>query len=191
MARQPHDEESDMTLIRSYLHGSEQAFALLYARYRQRLIAYLNRLLQPDFAAADDIFQLVWLRVIQSLPSYSDRERFISWLFRIAHNLTIDHIRQRQRQKTVTLYDSDLPETPDEKNDFTLMDDPDLHQQITDALEQLSPEQREVVILRRDGVSFKEIAVIQSTPLNTAIGRMHDALRNIRKILALSPRSPL
>lgn len=173
-----------MALIQAYLHGNEASFAALYMRYRTRLIAYLNRLLQPDFAAADDIFQQVWLRVIQSLGSYSDRERFISWLFRVAHNLTIDHIRRNKRRPTVEYLDNDMID--DDSDHLPFDDSPDRMEILLEAVAQISDEQREVVLLRREGVSFKEIAEIQGVPLNTAIGRMHDAVRNIRRILRQS-----
>lgn len=177
------EPDSDPQLIRAYLRGNEHAFERLYGRYRNRLLSYLNRLVQPDYSAADDLFQQVWLRVIRNLSAYTDREKFISWLFRIAHNLAIDYLRTKNRQLTTSFEDQE-PILTDETDDFRFStDESDLTQSLSKAILTLSPEQQEVVRLRQEGVSFKEIAVIQSVPLNTAIGRMHDALRNIRHFL--------
>src|SRR5258706_15141756 len=75
------------------------ALTAMLSRYQQRLYRYLTRLVQ-DPAAAEDLFQQTWLRVMQKIGSYDARARFDTWLFSVAHNLAIDHLR-RQRSRSL------------------------------------------------------------------------------------------
>ena len=95
-----HMEEvpGDMVLIEAYLGGDQAAFATLYERYKRQLYAYLGRMLPQDPASVDDVFQQTWVRAIRRLPDYRNREMFLAWLMRIAHNLTVDLFRSGVRR---------------------------------------------------------------------------------------------
>ncbi len=172
----------DRELITAYLKGDEGAFETLYMRYKACLFSYLNRMLQNQYTTADDLFQHLWMRIIASLPNYAHQEKFLSWALRIAHNLVMDHYRSRKVKLEVAVetFDAIVSEsaTPGEEMDYEVQ-----LQFLEEAMANLSPSQCEVVSLRKEGVSFKEIAQIQGVPLNTAIGRMHDAMRNLKKYL--------
>ena len=85
---------SDAELITRYLAGDEQAFAQLYANCRKPVYAYLYRFFPGRHDLVDDIFQQVWIRVIDSLGRYRHQDRFLSWVLRIAHHLAIDYCRR-------------------------------------------------------------------------------------------------
>ncbi|MCK5803573.1 MAG: sigma-70 family RNA polymerase sigma factor [Lentisphaeria bacterium] len=168
----------DKQLIVLCRKGDERAFGELYGRYRLQLYSYLNRLLPRQEHLVDDMFQQTWIKVFDGLDKYVDDRKFISWLYRIAHNLVVDHIRREVRRPTVEL-DERLPaETePVWKN----MDKAAVSGALERAIETLSLEQREVVMLRRRGVAFKDIAGIQNSTLNTVLGRMHYAVKHLRR----------
>jgi RNA polymerase sigma-70 factor (ECF subfamily) len=113
-----------------------------------------------------------------------DRERnFLSWIFGIAHKRTIDYFRhvkvENEHQADTDGSVGKEPETPDVHFSNT-----QLRGLINEAIKTLDPMQREVFLLREVGdVPFKEIAHIMNCPINTALGRMRLALKNIRKEL--------
>ncbi len=178
----------DPQLIRACLAGDMEAAEALVERYRQPLYGFLMYMLR-NRTDADDLFQEVWLHVFRSLERYRHRDRFRSWLFRIAHNLVIDRAR---RTRPATSLDAPGPDG------FPLLDrlpsrtDPpglpmereEIEASIREAVEALPPEQREVFVLRTASeLSFREIARLQGTSINTALGRMHYAVLKLRKAL--------
>jgi RNA polymerase sigma-70 factor, ECF subfamily len=174
-----NDNLSDTVLIQRFLAGDNAAFDVLYERYRLSLYSFLNRLLLSHREQVDDVFQQTWVKAVRNLPHYTDRTRFFAWLCRIAHNLAMDYFRRN---------DSSLQELPDylpadTQNPCEVLHGEQLDAAIQRALSQLPPEQREVIRLRNDGVSFKEIAERKKISLNTALGRMHYAVNNLRKLL--------
>ena len=182
-------EIDDMTLIREYLAGDEESFRVLYERYKSLLYSYLNRLLNGDCPRADDLFQQTWIRAVDQLDRYEHRQQFSAWLLRIAHNLTIDYYRRsgRRRQYEIgSLDDPDASFDPPGHGDepWRGMHREELEKAISEAVERLSPELREVFLLRRENVPFREIAQIQKSSINTVLARMQYALRNLRKHLA-------
>lgn len=175
------DMITDRALIDAHLDGNEAAFAELYERYRLPLYSYLNRMAAGRTALADDLYQQTWIRVIDSLPRYSHQQKFISWLLRIAHNLAVDHFRRERRAEHVELGEH-IPcagDAPDAEHNRRQMEEA-----LVTAIDTLSPEQREVLELRRQGLSFKEIAEIERVSINTVLGRMHYAVKKLQKLLA-------
>ena len=182
-------EVEDAILIKEYLAGNDQAFTMLYERYKALLYSYLNRLLDNDRPSADDLFQQTWIKVIDQLAHYEDRQQFSAWLLRIAHNLTIDWFRKcrrRSQYEAGSLDDTEAAVDPPDRNNepWRGMHREELEKAVSDAVGKLSPELREVFLLRRENISFKEIAVIQKCSINTALARMQYALKNLRKSLA-------
>ena len=171
---------SDGTLIRRYLDGDESAFNVLYERYRRQLYAYLNRLLPGRRAAVDDLYQQTWLRILDALPGYRENDRFLSWALRIAHNLAMDLFRREARRPTAELDERLQSHDPPP---WAGLDAEELQEALKKAVDALPPLQREVVLLRQQGVPFKDIAVIQGTNINTVLGRMHYAVRKLRREL--------
>lgn len=172
---------SDIELIERCRSGDERAFEILYARYRLPLFSYLHKLLAGERSLVDDIFQQVWIKANRNWDKYSDRQKLLAWLCRIAHNAVMDHYRRNRRMQTVELMETDgfsEYEAADESHDREIFENA-----LEEAIEGLSEEQREVVEMRRNGMSFKEIADKQKTNLNTALCRMHYAINNLRNKL--------
>jgi RNA polymerase sigma-70 factor (ECF subfamily) len=98
---------------------------------------------------------------------------------RVAHNLAMDHFRKSARHVHVALDEERAGEleAPAEDGEWEQR-----AQFLEQALGQLSSDQREVVELRRQGVPFKEIALVQKCSLNTVLGRMHYAVQKIQRL---------
>lgn len=179
-------ESSDYELIRSYLAGDAGGFDRLYERHGKSLYGYLCGLLPEDRTEVDDVFQLSWLRVIDQLPRYNEQGYFKAWLFKISRNILIDRIRRRRREKAAFSLDrEDVPEFegPSGLEPWRALDEEELKNLMDRAIAKLPEDQREVFLLRREKVSFREIAAIQQCPLNTALARMQYALKNLRSQL--------
>ena len=175
----------DILLIKAYLKGKNQAFDILYYRYRKQLYGYLNNLLRGSSIDVDDIFEETWLKVIDKLPGYTDDGRFSAWLFRLAHNIFIDHIRKNRNRYFQSIDQEETPDlpTPDHHRPGEELSNQELAEAIAHAVGKLSAEQKEVFLLRQQELSFKEIANIQQCSLNTVLSRMHYAIKNLRIFL--------
>lgn len=179
-------ERSDEELIRGFLNGNAADFDVVYERYKRQLYAYLNKILPDEQSTVDDLFQQTWLKAINQMQKYQNRERFLAWMMRIAHNLAMDYFRSKRRWAEES-YD-EIPDgvLPDHTCGSPLqkMVDQELGASIRHAVSELAPELREVFLLRQNDVAFKEIAEIQKCSINTVLARMQYALRNLRKSLA-------
>lgn len=179
-------EASDIELIKGYCSGNEEAFNVLYFRYRKLLYGYLSNMIPGNPCEADEVFEETWLRVIDKLPGYRDDGKFSAWLFRLARNIFIDRIRKNKPERFMTI---DAEESPEIAGETEMSPDRtvgnrDLARVIEDAMQQLPIEQKEVFLLREQGLSFKDIAEIQRATLNTVLSRMRYALRSMKSFLS-------
>ncbi len=172
---------SDKDLVNLCRAGDDAAFTELYNRYRLQLFAYLHRLLPSDKALVDDLFQQVWIKAVRNWQRYTDQQLLLAWLCRIAHNLVMDHFRSNAGRDTVEIDENLMADTfnPEEALHQLKLDEA-----LQNAIEQLPPDQQEIVRMRMQGISFKEIAAQKNLSLNTALGRMHYAVQNLRKLIA-------
>ena len=179
-------DKDDNDLIKAYLHGDADAFTVLYERYKRQIYSFLLKMLTENNSAIDDLFQQVWLKTMKNLHRYRNQERFLAWLFSIARNTALDHFRKQKKNYIFSELDRDnAPETEDalQEEPWRDMDRNELLEAVEAALVLLSPEQREVFIMRQDGLSFKEIAKIHDCSINTALARMQYAMKNLQKEL--------
>ena len=161
------------------------ALTAMLSRYQQRLYRFLTRLVQ-DSAAAEDLFQQTWLRVIQKVGSYDARARFDTWLFSVAHNLAIDHLR-RQRSRSLDEPDESgklpsdrLPSSGADPLEELL--ESERAAILGEAIHELPAIQREVISLRfEEGMKLEQIAEVVAVPLSTVKSRLHRALESLRE----------
>jgi RNA polymerase sigma-70 factor (ECF subfamily) len=174
------DTPRDIELIQNYLRGDANSFDTLYERYRRPLYSYLNKMLPGQPSTVDDLFQKTWTKALKHLEAYHEKS-MLAWLSRIAHNTAIDHFRRTTRKREVDIDDQPAPAKHDPP--WRQMKNTELSAAISEAVDQLPLEQREVFILRQQDISFKEIAGIQKCSINTALGRMRYAVLTLRKHL--------
>lgn len=177
--------------IVAFLKGDQRAFNALYERHSRVLLSIINGYVQGDFAMADDIFQQTWIHIIDKLSAYQQQNYFLAWACTIARHLTINTLRKKKKLKTLFIQDSTefLEELPDEQDETNILLERDISiESVNEALERLNPLQKEVVLLRQSGLSFNQIAEVQSTSLNTALGRHHDAIKHMRNWLNINTK---
>jgi len=174
-------DKSDLELIQEFQSGSSPAFDALYERYRRPLYGYVNRQMQGHTSQADDVFQQTWMRAIDNLSTYRDQEKFSAWLMRIAHNLIIDYYRSLKRRAEDELDDTYGDTTADTSDETPgrEMDERERARRLTAALNSLTPELREVFLLRRENIPFQQIAKIQNCSVNTSLARMRYAIKQL------------
>jgi RNA polymerase sigma-70 factor (ECF subfamily) len=179
---------ADQELIEMYLDGNEKAFEILLRRHKARIYTSIY-LFCKDQAMAEDIFQEVFIKIVNTLRSgrYNHEGKFLQWALRIAHNLCVDYFRRDKRRPTVGSSDEydifNVIGLSDESPEQGIMRS-QIHDRIRKLVDALPIEQREVVILRHYAdMSFKEIAALTRVSINTALGRMRYALINMRRMV--------
>ncbi|MHB8753766.1 MAG: RNA polymerase sigma factor [Candidatus Acidiferrales bacterium] len=174
--------DADVARLR---RGDLDALAELVTRYQHRLYRYLLRIVRQP-AEAEDLFQQTWLRVATQIRRFDPRRNFEAWLFTLARNLAIDHLRRVR------------PESLDEReeNDYSTpaslrVSDPaaldvviarERTQQIAEAMDALPVMYREVLALRfEEEMKLEEIAEVLKAPLSTVKSRLRRSLENLRQ----------
>jgi RNA polymerase sigma-70 factor (ECF subfamily) len=183
-----HEKCSDKELVQSYLNGNDHAFDSLLKRHQDRIFTQIV-LLVRDNEVADDIFQETFMKAIRTLKAgrYNEEGKFLPWILRIAHNLSIDHFRRARKMPTVRSdenYDVFGTIAQDDLNVEEQWITDLIHADVRKLIDHLPEEQRDVVMMRHyEGLSFKEIAEKSNVSINTSLGRMRYALINMRKLV--------
>jgi RNA polymerase sigma factor (sigma-70 family) len=174
-------EAPDEQLMLAYRDGNAAAFETLYARHRARLYRFVLRSVKSR-AIGEELFQEIWMRVIEARGRYAPQARFTTWLYTIAHNHLVDHWRKRG----LTLVSLEGDETPGASPD------PADHAQAREslarfaaALEALPPLQREAFLLHEEGgLSVAEIAAATKTNEEAAKSRLRYATAKLKAAMS-------
>jgi RNA polymerase sigma-70 factor (ECF subfamily) len=188
-------DERDERLMLRFQGGDLRAFEVLVRRHRTPVFSFLLRL-TADRARAEDLCQETFLRVVRAAPAWEERARFRTWLFAIARNLAVDESRRAAfRDADALEAEAEGAEgaargsapSPEDAAEAAL-----LRPKLEAALRALSPEQREVFLLREHaGLRFAEIAEVTGVPENTVKSRMRYALEALRaRLEALGVAGP-
>jgi RNA polymerase sigma-70 factor, ECF subfamily len=185
--------DEDFRLVALAQQGDMSAYDALVTRHRGKIYAMIRNMIHQE-AEAWDLSQEVFIKAWHALPRFEARARFSTWLYRIAHNAVYDWARKRKIESSGEWNDeifdreridsasSTTPsggESPDET-----MAHGELRVKIQIALNKLSPEQREVVLLKDvQGLSYKEIAEVMSCTLGTVMSRLFYARQKLQTLL--------
>ncbi len=175
------DPESDEQLMARVRGGEVEAFDALFERYRRRLFGFLFRRCD-ETAAAEDLFQETWIRVIRARKRFDPRRRFSTWLFQIANNLC----RDRVRRLTVDIRKREaLHQQAQARSESAAASSPELSvalpADLRERLAALPDRLREVLVLRYyHDLSEGEIAEIVGVPRGTVKSRLHTAVKTLR-----------
>ncbi len=176
----------DAELVKLYIKGNESCLVELINRHQQKLYSFIYKKVKNQ-ELAEDLFQDVFIKVINSLKlnKYNEEGKFSNWIIRVARNHLMDYFRDHVKMRTfsgtddfdvfdvVIVDETYKPENSDKKLEKKKM---------RALIMALPKEMREVVILRTYfDMSFNEIAHLQKVGINTALGRMHNALKHLRK----------
>lgn len=174
-------DATDEALMLAYGRGDGSAFEALYARHRGGLFRYLQRHLRQP-ALAEELFQDVWIRLIGARERYRPEAKFSTWLYQIASNRLTDHWRAIGRQGSfVEAGDERAEREPDPATPEREMTEFEQRRRLQLALEELPPDQREVVLLRLDReLPLEEIAQITGVGRETVKSRLRYAMDKLR-----------
>ena len=169
----------DSALMLRYRDGDVAAFEALYRRHNDALYRYLLRLCKHR-DTAEDIFQEVWGKIIKARDSYRPTAKFTTFLYRVAHNCFIDHIRRNKRHtQTVDVEPDHQPDTADCTE--MQVERSLARRRLLQALQELPDEQRDVFLLHEEaGQSLENIASITGTNRETAKSRLRYAVKKLR-----------
>lgn len=182
----------DRELIEAYLEGNEKAFEVLLLRHKDKIFRSIYMKVR-DSALADDLFQEVFIKIINTLKQgyYNEEGKFLPWAMRIAHNLVIDYFRRNSKVKMIS-------ESSSQRDDFNIfhtlsvldenvqdvISKEELERQLVDLIDHLPTTQKDILKMRLFmDMSFKDIAEQEDISINTALGRMRYALINMRKMI--------
>jgi RNA polymerase sigma-70 factor (ECF subfamily) len=176
----PPAPDADAALMARYGQGDVGAFDELYRRHRAPLYRTILRL-APGRADADEIFQEVWMAVIQGRARYTPTARFTTFLFSIAHRRIADRLRQAARRPRAEMPEDVRDGAP---GPLAQAENAALAAALGRAVAALSHEHREAYLLRVEGeLSVEEIAAVTRVPFETAKSRLRAANRALREKL--------
>lgn len=148
-------ETNDAELVEKCLSGNSQAFELLIDRYQKALFNATLRIVN-NYQDAEDIVQTVFVKAYNGLKSYNSRYKFFSWIYRIAVNETINHVKKHKHNDTII--DENVPDTDNPENIFQKKELEDLIQRV---LMKLDPKYRILIVLcQLQNCSYEEAGQI-------------------------------
>ena len=182
--------KTDAELVAGTLRGSQDAFRELVVRFERPVYSLVQRMVH-DPATAEDLAQEVFVKAYRRLDSFDPQWKFSSWLFKIAHNTTIDHLR-RGVPETVPL-ESDEEGRGDlsavladegAESPAAAAERRDLARSLERAISRLRPEYRQAVLMfYAQGASYQEICEATGLPLGTVKTNLHRARRELAEAM--------
>lgn len=177
------EDERDRGLVRRCLDGEQAAAGELVDRYQHRLFNLSLRML-GNVQDAEDVTQTVFGNAFLALRSYDPKYRFLSWVYRMTVNESLN--ARKRRKPMVTLDDEVDIEAPERAPGV----ESDAEERVRKALMELKPDDRAVVVLHHfASFSYGEIANVLEVPVRTVKSRLFTARQRLR--LALLPQNPV
>ncbi len=186
---------TDQEIVALARAGHEPAYRELIRRYERPLFSLVFRMVR-DRELAEDLAQETFVKALNALDSYRPEFKFSSWIFKIANNAAIDHLRRRELD-TLSLDGSPHAETPEAieatalqignrgESPLDAVEAKELGGAIEHAIGLLRPEYRSCILLRHvEGRAYEEIAEILNLPLGTVKTYIHRARNELRQALA-------
>lgn len=172
----------ETTLLKRAKAYDPAALTELYDRYAPQMYAYIYRRVS-DAALAEDLTGELFLRMLRAIQNERTwRDSFIAWLYRIAHNLVVDHYRRQPPQPTLSL-DEEL--VTGDNDPAAAAQDALARERLRAAITRLTPEQQEVLALRfGEGLTAREAAGVMHKTIGAIEALQHRAVAALRRILA-------
>ena len=184
--------------MRKFQNGDEGSFDLLLSRHGAGVLRFIIRMTGAEKAQAEDLLQEIFMKVIERRKKYDPGQKFSTWLYSIARNHCIDHLRTESYRRHSSL---DAPLSMDEEGGAVVIDlvrsgdkdqeerafDLEVKELIDIGVRGLKEEFREVFLLREvEGLSFEEIAAVTASPLGTVKSRLRYAYKGLRLVFTES-----
>ncbi|TFH65301.1 MAG: sigma-70 family RNA polymerase sigma factor, partial [Gemmatimonadales bacterium] len=185
---------TDQEVVQYARAGHETAYRELIRRYERPVFSLIFRMVR-DRELSEDLSQETFVKVLKSIASYRPEFKFSSWVFKIANNTAIDHLRRRELD-TLSIEGSPHAMTPEaveatalqlgspRSSPLEALEAKELGGTIEAAIRELRPEYRSCILLRHvEGRSYEEIAEIMDLPLGTVKTYIHRARNELRVTL--------
>lgn len=177
---------ADSELVARAVMGREESFEELVRRYQRPIAAYVYRMV-GDYDSALDLTQEVFIKIYGSLARYRSEFKFSTWIYKIAHNVAIDHLRRSSTRNQSLMSESDgveyelplkssrpSPEQESERRERRI--------EIETVVSQLPHAYRDLILLRHSqDLSYDEIAEVTGLPLGTVKNRLFRAREMMRE----------
>jgi RNA polymerase sigma-70 factor (ECF subfamily) len=185
--------DDDARLVARAQAGDMRSYDVLVTRHRGRIFAMIRNMIHQE-ADAWDLAQEVFIKAWQALPRFEAKARFATWLYRIAHNVVYDWTRKRKIESVGEFNDEIFerdridPAAVTAPNSGAAPDEAmahgELRVKIEAALAKLSPEHREVVLLKDvQGLAYKEIGEVMGSSIGTVMSRLFYARQKLQTML--------
>lgn len=177
-------ERSDWDLVRECRLGSQEAFRELFERYHRQVLAVAVGM-TGNAEDAKDIAQETFLRAHRNLRSFLGDASFYTWLYRIAVNVAIDHMRRRSRRLDLPAAESEGASEAEgaasAERPEAALERKQLARRIFAVIDELTPEHKAAIILREvEGLSYEEISQVMQCSKGTVMSRLHYARRRLQ-----------
>jgi RNA polymerase sigma-70 factor (ECF subfamily) len=172
-------QPSDEALMSAYRDGDATAFDALYARHKGGLYRYVLRGVKSA-AVAEELYQEIWLRVVEARQRYQPSARFATWLYTVAHNRLVDH--WRHKELGVVPYEEDLAAAAPGADPARAAEGREALARLADAIAALPHAQREAFLLHEEaGLTALEIAAATSSDPEAVKSRLRYAYQKLEE----------
>jgi len=187
-------ENRDWELVRKAAGGDQEAFRELVEKYQRRVLGVVTGMLH-DREAALEVTQETFIKAYRSIGGFKGDASFYTWIYRIAVNLAIDHQRREWRRP---MADSVRPGSAEDggpgeslldrlrddhpgRDPFQATTDAELRERVREAIDDLTPDHRAVILLREvEGLSYEEISQVMQCSKGTVMSRLHYARKKLQ-----------
>jgi RNA polymerase sigma-70 factor, ECF subfamily len=177
---------SDTDLVATAINGQEGSFEELVRRYQRPISAYVYRMV-GNYESALDLTQEIFIKVYASLRKYRSEFKFSTWIYKIAHNAAVDHLRRSstREQSLISGNESDQFELPIESRRLSPEQESERKErrlEIESVVRALPANYRELIILRHSqDLTYEEIVEVTGLPLGTVKNRLFRAREMMRQ----------
>jgi RNA polymerase sigma-70 factor (ECF subfamily) len=177
---------TDVDLVKKSLENPDN-FRHIIERYSDKLIRYIKRRTRVRNHDIQDILQEIFIKIYKNLNDFDTNLAFSSWVYRIAHNYIIDWYRKEKKHDIVELDDADtkiiMTIASEDSSDYESISS-EIKKEISDILEKLNPDYKEVVVLRFfEDKTYDEISDIMQIPVSLVGARLNRAKKIIKQRL--------
>lgn len=172
----PEDEKK---LLAEAKNGNTDAFGKLVQRYQRRVYTVIYRFVR-NHTEADDLAQEAFIRAFKAIGRFDLRYPFSPWIYRIAINLTLNHLKKRR----LPMVDADLERKPSADNPVSVLEQVETRRKVHAAIARLPLKLRQVLVLRvYEDWPYSQIAQVLDIPIGTVMSRLARARQAVKEEL--------
>jgi RNA polymerase sigma-70 factor (ECF subfamily) len=176
---------NEAQLISRCQQGDQEALKEIFNQYHQKLYRIAYGVVRHREEALD-IVQEVFIKLFRSIQQFKGKSRFYTYLYRMTMNTAIDHTRKMKKVPSLSMDEEEgfqLSDDADRRPD-RILDHKELETRVKWAMDQLSPDQKAVLIFREvEGLSYQEIAEATGCSIGTVMSRLHYGRKKVQELL--------